>query len=231
MISQAAQQFLKRRTTTSMLVGARRLYSTAQYESFDDNIFYTPVRPVNFSNGRTTVFHQPTSPTEARYVPYEIKETTIKNFLGVFGFVIVDYLFMPGSSLYTYGAITMGLNWLYQVYGYMGNAITRIDLHEDGKTVTVGFKTGGTTTLKVKDIIKKKHEKELVQTFEEGFLFPIEVGSKQYYVYGTGQDAIKNGELFRAIINGQAIKLWTINERIASIYLLYLKLTSLSSVR
>lgn len=59
----------------------------------------------------------------------------------------------------------------------------------------------------VKDIMKKQLEKELVQTFEEGFMFPVEVQGKQYYVYGTGQDAVKNGELFRAIINGQAIKL------------------------
>jgi hypothetical protein len=48
----------------------------------------------------------------------------------------------------------------------------------------------------------------LVQTFEEGFLFPIEVGAgSRYYIYGQGQDAIKNGELFRAVVNGQAIKL------------------------
>jgi len=90
----------------------------------------------------------------------------------------------------------------------MGHAITKIELHEDGKTVSVEFKTGGSATLKIKDIIKKENEKELIQTFEEGFLFPIEVsGTQKYYIYGTGQDAIKNGEIFRAIINGQAIKL------------------------
>ena len=42
-------------------------------------------------------------------------------------------------------------------------------------------------------------------------MFPIEVTSggksELYYIYGAGQDAIKNGELFRAVINGQAIKL------------------------
>ena len=47
-----------------------------------------------------------------------------------------------------------------------------------------------------------------MQTFEEGFLFPIEVSNNhRYYIYGSGQEAIKNGELFRAVINGQAIKL------------------------
>ena len=38
-------------------------------------------------------------------------------------------------------------------------------------------------------------------------MFPIEVGSNIYYIHGAGQEAIKNGEVFRAIINGQAIKL------------------------
>lgn len=146
---------------------ARRLYSTAsqssqQYETFDDNIFYTPVRRVDFSNGKSTIFHQTTSPSQFRSVPWEVKETTVKNFLGVFGMVIVDYLFAPGAGLYTVGALTFGLNWMYRVYGYMGHAITRIDLHDDGKTVTVGFKTGGSATFKVKDILKKQHEKELV---------------------------------------------------------------------
>ena len=100
----------------------------------------------------------------------------MKNFLGVGGMVILDYLFAPGASIYTVGTLTFGFNWLYRIWGYMGHAITKIDLHEDGKSVTVAFKAGGTATLSIKDIVKKVHEKELVQTFEEGFMFPIEVG-------------------------------------------------------
>lgn len=88
----------------------------------------------------------------------------------------------------------------------MSNAVTRVDLHEDGKSVTLTFKTGGTQTVHIKDIKKKKHEKDLVQTFEECYLFPIEVkaggSASTYYLYGAGQEAIKNGEIFRAIING-----------------------------
>ena len=60
--------------------------------------------------------------------------------------------------------------------------------------------------------MKKSNEKELVQTFEEGFMFPIEVANTQkYYIYGRSHEAVKNGEIFRAIINGQAIKLWTVH--------------------
>ena len=192
---------------------AMRQFSAAasgsqQYESFDDNIFYTPVRKLTFNNGRTTIFNQPAvPPSEIKYVPWEVKEATVKNFLGVFGFVILDYLFHPGALVYSIGAFGFGLNWMHKVYQYMGHAITKIDLHEDGKTVSVEFKTGGSATLKIKDIMKKADEKELVQTFEEGFMFPIEVSNTQkYYIYGRSHEAVKNGEVFRAIINGQAIK-------------------------
>jgi hypothetical protein len=180
-----------------------------QYESFDDNIFYTPVRKLTFNNGVSTIFNQPAdNPNQLKYVPWEIKEATVKNFLGVIGFAILDYLFHPGALVYSIGAFSFGINWMHKVYHYLGHAITKIDLHEDGKTVTVQFKTGGTATLKIKDIMKKSNEKELVQTFEEGFMFPIEVANTQkYYIYGRSHEAIKNGEIFRAIINGQAIKL------------------------
>ena len=134
--------------------------------------------------------------------------TTFKNFLGVIGMVIIDYLCNAGPTFYSVGTLYFGLNWMYRVYGYLGHAITRIDLQDDGTTVTVTFKTGGSVDLNIKDIMKSEHEKELVQTFEEGFLFPIDVANKKkYYIYGAGQEAIKNGEIFRAIINGQSIKL------------------------
>jgi hypothetical protein len=112
------------------------------------------VRKAQFQNGVTTIFHHQDSKS-IRYVPWEVKETTIKNVLGVAGMVIIDYLFAPGATFYTLGAASFGLNWMYRVYGYMGNAITRIDLHEDGKTVTVTFKTGGTANIKIKDIMKR----------------------------------------------------------------------------
>ena len=157
-------------------------------------------------NGKSTIFSQEIRPNETRFVPYEVKEATIKNFLGFAGMCVIDFLLSPGHLIYSLGAMTFGFNWIYRVYSYMGFAITKIELHEDGKNVTVTFKTGGHATLKVKDIMKKQHEKELVQTFEEGFLFPIEVPTGNikttYYIYGAGQSAIKNGEVFRAIING-----------------------------
>jgi len=58
----------------------------------------------------------------------------------------------------------------------------------------------------IKDIKKLAHEKTLVDTFEESSMFPIQVGKATYYIHGQGQECIKHGEVFRAIINGQSIK-------------------------
>ena len=38
----------------------------------------------------------------------------------------------------------------------------------------------------IKDIRKGEHEKALVETFEESSLYPLNVGSKTYYLHGQG---------------------------------------------
>jgi hypothetical protein len=142
-------------------------------------------------------------------VPYEVKEATLKAFLGIIGLNVLDFFFHPGYWFYSSGALFFALNYIYRVYQFMGFA--KMDLNEDGKTVTVKFKIGGSSTFKIRDISKMRKEKTLVETFEECYLFPISVSnsngsSTTYYFYGSGQDAIKNGEIFRAIINGQNVK-------------------------
>ena len=62
--------------------------------------------------------------------------------------------------------------------------------------------------VKISQVQKLKHEKDLIQTFEEAYLFPVNIAGKKYYLHGNGQESIKHGEAFRAIINGQSIKLW-----------------------
>ena len=122
------------------------------YKQYEDITYYTPVRKVDFSSGRSVIFHEDNVKGEFRYVPYEVKESTLKNFLGVFGMNVIDYFFHPGIFVYSIGCIGFAVNWIYRVYSYMGYAITKIELHNDGKTVTITFKTGGTETLKIKDI-------------------------------------------------------------------------------
>ena len=80
---------------------------------------------------------------EPKYTPWDVKESTLKNFLGVFGCVGLNYLFGVGPTAYSLGVMGFGLNWIYTLYRYMGHAIVKIELHEDGKNVTITFKTGG----------------------------------------------------------------------------------------
>ena len=69
----------------------------------------------------------------------------------------------------------------------VGYSIVKIDLHEDGKEFTATFKTGGQATFKIKDVVKQSHEKEMVQTFEEGFMYPIQLDNSKstFYIYGS----------------------------------------------
>jgi len=128
---------------------------------------------------------------EIRYVPYEVKETTLKSGLAIVGMLALDYIFAPPKMFYSLGVMFFGFHWIYRVTHLMGHAVTKIDLHSDGEHVTFTYKTGFSKTLKIRNIHKKKHEKTLVETFEEAYLFPVEINEagvkKTAYLYGNGQ--------------------------------------------
>ena len=84
----------------------------------------------------------------------------------------------------------------------MSSSIRKIELHQDGRTVTVTPRIGNAWDVKISQVQKLKHEKDLVQTFEEAYLFPVKISGKEYYLHGNGQESIKHGEAFRAVING-----------------------------
>ena len=90
----------------------------------------------------------------------------------------------------------------------MLNTVRKIELHKDGRTVSVHPRIGSVFQAQIKDIEKQRHEKTLVETYEEAYLFPVKINGKEMFLHGQGQESIKHGELFRAIINGQSIKLW-----------------------
>jgi len=75
-------------------------------------------------------------------VPYEIKETTIKNFMGVAGMLMLDLMFHPGMLIYSLGTGFFAFNWIYRISALMGSAITKIELHQDGEKVDLYFKNG-----------------------------------------------------------------------------------------
>ena len=93
------------------------------------------------------------------------------------------------------------LNWIRMMTYYYSSSLHKIELHRDGKTVTFHSKYGSFTA-NIKDVEKQRHEKSLVETYEEPYLFPIRIEKDVYFLHGQGHEAVKNGELFRAIING-----------------------------
>lgn len=119
-----------------------------------------------------------------------------------------DSVFSMGQ-LYAGAQTIFCLNYCRTVYNLMNNAVTKVVLLDGGKQVelTFGRTTGKTATVNIKDIQKEAHEKTLVETYEESTMFPLKVGGTTYYLNGQGQECVKNGELLRAIINGQSIKM------------------------
>ena len=72
---------------------ARYFSGAAGYETIQQDKFYTPVRPVS---GQTVVFDAETK--ERRFVPWEVKEATIKNSLGLLGVYMFDVITPLGPA-------------------------------------------------------------------------------------------------------------------------------------
>ena len=156
--------------------------------------------------GEKAAIFDATSTNERRFVPFELKELTFKNSMGFMGVMCLDYMYSMGiySQL---AAAGFAFNWAIKSTRMMTATVRKVELHRDGKTVTVTPRVGTAWDCKVSDVRKLKHEKELVQTFEESYLFPVEISGKKWFLHGQGQESIKHGEAFRAIINGQPMKL------------------------
>ena len=183
----------------------RRFASTSDYHSLDDHIFYEPRHPVVFSGDRFSVFDNREA-SERRFAPYQMKELAFKNVMGISGTYVWLHLF-PQMPLFELAIPVWMVNWGYQSWKCMSAAVRHVELHNDGKSLTIHPMIGSPVVAKIKDIKKLEHEKSLVETFEESFLFPIEVNGTKYLLHGNGHESIKHGEVFRAILNGQSIKL------------------------
>eukprot|EP00356_Strombidium_inclinatum_P011511 CAMPEP_0170482538 /NCGR_PEP_ID=MMETSP0208-20121228/2513_1 /TAXON_ID=197538 /ORGANISM="Strombidium inclinatum, Strain S3" /LENGTH=203 /DNA_ID=CAMNT_0010755387 /DNA_START=11 /DNA_END=619 /DNA_ORIENTATION=- len=192
--------FLARRP---IFVQACRPFSAQYVDSSAPENLYKPQLDMQFSGNKYT-FYNDEDVTEKRYVPYPVKEATLKGGLYMTGIYMVDLL-QPLHQLWGVGMAIISINYSYQVWKMMSNAVTKMELHNCGKkvTFTLGRVGGSTVEVNVKDIQKKEHERSLIETYEEPTLFPIQVGSKTYYVYGRSQEAIKHGEVFRAVVSGR----------------------------
>ena len=129
-----------------------RFFSAASgYESVIQESFYTPVRPLSFNGSSTVIFDGETK--ERKFVPWEVKEATIVNSLGLMGVVMLDII-TPLGPAYGLGQAFFCLNYCRSVWGFMSNAVTKIELMEDGKRVqlTFGRTSGKTVIVNIKDI-------------------------------------------------------------------------------
>ena len=161
--------------------------------------------PVAFQGDKAAIFDS-TQTAERRFVPFEIKELSFKCSMGIMGVQVWDYMWHLGM-LSEGIALAFAFQWVYQSMNIMTATVRKIELHKDGKTVTVTPRIGSAWDAKITDVQKLKNEKDLVNTFEESYLFPVQIAGKKWLLHGQGQEAIKHGEAFRAIINGQSIKL------------------------
>lgn len=200
-------------------------YPTKSLPQFKDGVytlFEYKEEPANFDD--VGEYHR------LPQVPYEIKEHGLKSVLyGSFLVWIGRFLtsfnpnFFSGLAIGSFSYIPAAVvsYHILRPLWYMYNAITTIRLKEDGSTVIFEFKNGLQKPLEieVQQLKKKKNENFFAECYTEPYLFPIEVdftgkygkfslkNKRTYYIYGDSFNCIKDGELFRAVLNSQPIKL------------------------
>lgn len=203
----------------------------------DIKYFYPIKGIPQFTNGLYTVFeYTPEAVKSDKHgeyqrlpqVPYEIKEHALKGFYYTFFLVWVGRMIsnfaLPYSVALThvYPMIPLGV-FSYQYLSslwYMSNAVTAIRLKEDGLKVVFEFKQiRKNLEVEIWRLQKEKPEKFFNECYAEPFLYPISIDysdiygeyslkSKQtVYLYGDSFKCIKDGEIFRAIVNAESIQL------------------------
>jgi len=201
---------------------------------------FFPIREIpQFTNGYFTIFEYTEEPVNSDekgvfqrlpQVPYEIKEHALKGTLYTFFLTFVGRfassmklapLKVFNLKIFPHFVASVGLYHILRPIWYMYNAVTKIQLSEDGQKVRFEFKNGVKSPLEVEisRLYKKKEENFLNECYTEPFLFPVEIdyvdvkgqysltGKRTVYLYGDSHKCIRHGEILRAILNGQSIKL------------------------
>lgn len=200
-----------------------------------NKIFYPSRGPIDFKDNKFTIFQYEPEPirkdeigTYQRLpqVPYEIKENALKGFLytfflawgGRFLSSLSDSFLLSLGTTFHFIPAAVFVFFYSRTLNLMYNAVTAIKLKEDGKTVILEFKLRKSIEVEIKRILKNKEENFLMECYSEPFLFPLILdytdvysayslkSKRTVYLYGDSKDCIKNGELLRAVINGQTIK-------------------------
>ena len=208
MFSLIAPRSLARLQRNNMVNATQRMFSSAEYESLNgENGVYTPNNRVAFKsdNSKFTVFDGANT-NETRYMPWEVKEHAFKHGMGFMGTCVLNHLWCLGPWASVACMAFVG-NWAFRTSQILFRSVNKVELHDCGKNITLHTNLGQSVQAKITDVKKERHEKTLVSTYEEAYLFPITVAGKPYFLHGCGHESIKHGEAFRAIINGQQLKL------------------------
>ena len=94
-------------------------------------------------------------------MPFEIKEVSFKCGMGIIGTLWFHSMYSTGI-VGELVAASFALNWVYRTMSIMTASIQKVELHKDGRTVTVTKRIGGSFDCKISDVQKLQHEKELV---------------------------------------------------------------------
>jgi hypothetical protein len=162
-------------------------------------------------------------------VPYEIKEHSLKAFLYTFfliwgGRMLSNFstsFISTSGYMFSFVPASVFLYHFLSSVNYMYNAVTAIRLKNNGTHVILEFKNNiqRPVEIEISKLIKNREENFLLECYTEPFLFPIildytdEKGKyslfnkRTVYLYGDSHSCIKNGEILRAILNSQNIKL------------------------
>ena len=116
--------------------------------------------PIAFQGDKAAIFDA-SQTAERRFVPYEIKELTFKCGMGIMGVQVWDYMYHFGLLSETV-ALAFAFNWVYRTMMIMTSTVRKIELHRDGKTLTVTPRVGSAWDAKITEVQKLKHEKDLV---------------------------------------------------------------------
>jgi len=201
---------------------------------------FFPIREIpQFQNGYFTIFEFEQESVQKDenglfqrlpQVPYEIKEHALKGvlytffltFLGRFSSAMkLAPIKIFNIKLFPHFVASVAAYHTLRPLWYMYNAVTRIQLSEDGMRVRLEFKNGlkKPVDVEIHRLYKKKKENFLNECYSEPFLFPVEIDNtdvkgvysllakRTVYLHGDSHRCIKHGEILRAVINGQSIKL------------------------
>ena len=121
--------------------------SASSYHNLDDHVYYVPERPVTFTGDKFAVFDN-NSTKERRYAPFEIKEITFKNVMGFAGTMVWDHMH-PMGLLTEVVAVGWVVNWAWSSWKLLSSTVRLVELHKDGKNVTVHPRIGSSFVVKI----------------------------------------------------------------------------------